>query len=140
MENTNTGNCGASKRSSRFEQSVQSVAKLKADLAKARARVHQEARLAEKRRRYAEKSRIDSEQRMLGRTCQTIGLANFRLPSSGDDHIGQIDFELVVGGLILLVEQLRELDDGQRKSLKESGSAYIQRHIEQNRIETQGDQ
>lgn len=121
--------CGTSIRSSRFDQSIKSVEKLKAQLARARARVQQESRLAEKRKRYAERHRVDSECRMLGKMCQTIGLGNFRLEPKGEAAIGSIDAELVAGAIALLVEQLRELDDEQRVRIKASGSTYIQRYV-----------
>ena len=131
MESSANEKCGTS-RTSRYEQSKNSVEKLKAELARARARVQQNARLEAKRQKYRERHREDAELRMLGRSCVTLGLSNFRLEPLRDETVGHIDAELVIGGIALLVEQLRELDAEQRAKLKASGSAYMQRYVLEN--------
>ena len=132
MESIANEKCGASTRTSRFEQSKNSVEKLKAELARARARVQQEARLAERRKKFAERNREDAELRMLGRMCKTIGLGNFRLEPVRDQLTGDIDSELVCGAIALLVDQLQTLDDEQRGKLKASGADYMQRYVSMN--------
>lgn len=122
--------CGTSKLS-RYDASVRALVKAKAELGKARARAKQEKQLSLKRARYAERNRVDSELRTMGRMCQTIGLSNFRLEPVRDEVTGQIDELLIVGGLALLVQTLGEMTTDEREKIKQSGSDYMQRYVAQ---------
>ncbi len=131
MNSSKSEKCGTAK-TSRFEQSKNTVEKLKAELKRARALVQQNARLEAKRQKYRERHREDAELRMLGRMCKTIGLGNFRLEPVRDQVTGDIDSELVCGAIALLVDQLQTLDDEQRGKLKASGADYMQRYVSAN--------